>query len=241
MASVTFLGTNGSLQGEGKGNTSLLLKSGDYSLLVDVSTNIHKAVECNVDSIVITHSHIDHVYGLVSLLHQLWLSGRTKSLAIYAPKNVCPLLEELINLFSLREKKGFFPLSVEEIKEFKCGDMSISSFETDHSDSSIGILVTDGEARILYTSDTRPIKEGREEWMDVDLLIHEASGVEKDEETLIRKGHSSGRDAALLASNIKARSLMLCHLPKEGRNEVLKEAKSIFPSAMIPEECVEYF
>ena len=50
MASVIFLGTNGSLQERGSGNTSLLLFSSDYKTLVDVSSNIQEAVKVDIDT-----------------------------------------------------------------------------------------------------------------------------------------------------------------------------------------------
>ena len=83
MLSVSFLGINGSLVDRDGGNTSLLLRSPDLKNLVDVSGNIAEAVDADIDSVIITHEHIDHVYGFVSLLHQLWLSGRERKLTVY--------------------------------------------------------------------------------------------------------------------------------------------------------------
>ena len=83
MLSVSFLGINGSLVDRDGGNTSLLFRSPDLKILVDVSGNIAEAVDADIDSVIITHEHIDHVYGLVSLLHQLWLSGRERKLSVY--------------------------------------------------------------------------------------------------------------------------------------------------------------
>lgn len=234
MADVIFLGCNGSLQEKGGGNTSLLLLSKDCRILVDVSSNIQEAVEADIDLVFITHSHIDHVYGLPSLLHQLWLSGRKRELVIYAHRRVIPLLNTLIDAFSLREKKNFFPLVIKEASNITIGETSISVFTTDHTDSSFGLLFSSSEGKILYTSDTRPIAETKEEWKEADILIHEASGLFEDEETLIKKGHSSGKDAADLAHEVNAKTLILCHLPKNNKDLILKEAKGFFPNTILP-------
>ena len=78
MLEVEFLGINGSIQERDSGNTSLIVKSDLVSIIVDVSANIQEAVKSDIDIVILTHWHIDHVYALPSLLHQLWLKGRKK-------------------------------------------------------------------------------------------------------------------------------------------------------------------
>ena len=236
MLSVSFLGINGSLVDRDGGNTSLLFRSPDLKTLVDVSGNIAEAVDADIDSVIITHEHIDHVYGFVSLLHQLWLSGRERKLSVYCHEKVIPLLEGFVTLFSLREKRNFFPLSIEKAENYQVGSTTISFFPTDHTSSSLGVLLVREGKKILYTSDTRPIKEFGSDWSEPDILIHEASGIKRDEETLIRKGHSSAYDAAEAATSLRARSLLLCHLPKgeEKKKEILKEAKMGFENSSLP-------
>ena len=142
MLSVSFLGINGSLVDRDGGNTSLLLRSPDLKTLVDVSGNIAEAVDADIDSVIITHEHIDHVYGFVSLLHQLWLSGRERKLSVYCHEKVIPLLEGLVTLFSLREKRNFFPLTIEKAEDFRTGGTEVSFFPTDHTSSSFGLVRT---------------------------------------------------------------------------------------------------
>lgn len=234
MAEVIFLGNNGSLQERGSGNTSLILSSKDCKILVDVSSNIQEAVDKDIDIVIVTHNHTDHVYGIPSLLHQLWLSGRSRVLTIYAPSKVIPLIDTLINAFNLREKKNFFPLEIKECMDVKVENTEISFFTTDHTDSSVGIIFKDNKGKIIYTSDTRPIVNTNDQWLDCDILIHEASGLYIDEETLIKKGHSSSLDGAKLAAKIKCNLLLLCHLPKGDKTTILEEAKSVFAHTIIP-------
>ena len=78
MLNFMFLGTNGSMQGD-EGNTSLLFKGSRGTVLVDASCGLGRAVAADVDAVVLTHEHIDHVYGLPSLIHQLWLSGHLRA------------------------------------------------------------------------------------------------------------------------------------------------------------------
>ena len=67
-------------------------------------------VNAGVDAVILTHEHIDHVYGLPSLLHQMWIAGRRKALDIYVPKGLEGLADGLIQLFGIREKKNMFEI-----------------------------------------------------------------------------------------------------------------------------------
>ena len=231
MIEFCFLGINGSCQELRGGNTSLLIRGEEGCICVDLSCNLSAAVEAEPDVVVLTHEHIDHVYGLPSFLHQSWLRGRKKPLRIVVPSGMEYIPEEMLNMFRLREKKGIFDITISAPMEFSVGSLRIKTFLTDHTETSIGLIVEEGETCLIFTSDTRPDLV----LPKADVLIHEASGVSADEEILVKKGHSSGADAGRTAKELGVKELYLCHLPMEGKEEVLKDAQRIFPQVEIPE------
>lgn len=230
------MGINGSSQDLHGGNTSLLITGTSGKAAVDLSCNLAVLVEEAVDCVILTHEHIDHIYGLPSLIHQLWIGGRTKGLDIYVPSGLETLVNALIDLFVLRSKKGMFEIRVLTQPVLQIGTLHITMFPTDHTGMSAGIVVEEDGKKLVYTSDTRPIKEVPELFDAADALIHEASGVEANEEVLVRKGHSSGADAGQLAKQLGVKCLYLCHLPNgEAKTAVFAEAKSIFEETVMPE------
>ena len=235
MLNFMFLGTNGSMQGD-EGNTSLLFKGSRGTVLVDASCGLGRAVAADVDAVILTHEHIDHVYGLPSLIHQLWLSGRRRALDICVPAGMEEFVHRFLEVFSLQEKKNMFDFRIRTGRQFSVGSMEITLFSTEHTETSVGLVVREGEDRVVYTSDTRPIREILPCMAGAQVLIHEASGCEAEEEILWKKGHSNGADAARLAERLGVGRLYLCHLPEtqELRKKVLEEASAIFPSACIP-------
>lgn len=242
MAEFIFLGANGSVQEQNSSNTSLLFKDEKGSFMIDAST-VYRAVEEDIDMLFITHSHIDHIYALPSFLHQAWLTGRTKPLTIVAPKGIIETIDNLINLFSIREKKNIFEINVIENGTHMVGNMKIVTFKTDHTDSSIGMVIEENNKRVVYTCDTRPLTVINDNFYDSEYLIHETSGLFKDEETLIKKGHSSSHDAAIVAKETRAKKLLLCHLPKgnDKKEAILKEARETFSNSELPKINEEYF
>lgn len=237
MLKFKFLGVNGSVQDPDSGNTSLLVFGKEGSLAVDLSCNLAAAVEAGIDAVILTHEHIDHVYGLASLLHQLWLGGRNKALDIYIPNGMEWLVNGLIDMFGIRQKKNMFEIRICADTVFDIGAMHVTAFSTDHTDTSIGVVIEEGEDKLVYTCDTRPVKDVPFIMNGAQVLIHEASGVMKDEDMLVKKGHSSAADAGKLAQRLMVRKLYLCHLPKgeEAKAEILGEARTKFREAYIPD------
>lgn len=241
MLKLIFLGVNGSLQDTDSGNTSLLVTGKEGSLAVDLSCNLAAVVNAGVDAVILTHEHIDHVYGLPSLLHQMWIAGRGKALDIYVPQGLEQLADGLIHLFGLREKKNMFEIRLRTEPVFCVGTMKVTTFPTDHTEMSIGVVIEDGMegsgGKLVYTCDTRPLRDIPSFMEGAQVLIHEASGLSKDEEALLRKGHSSGADAGKMARELGVDKLYLCHLPRgeEAKSQILREAKMVFGESFIPE------
>lgn len=242
MLKLKFLGANGSCQDHDSGNTSILFGDGENAFCVDLSVNMSTVVDANVDAVVLTHEHIDHVYALPSLLHQLWLTGRAKPLYVYIPAGMENLVNGMIDLFNIRSKKNIFDIHVEAKEEFQVGRMQVRTFPTDHANTSLGLVVEEGGHKIVYTCDTRPIKEPLAVMEGAQVLVHETSGLYTDEETLIKKGHSSGADAGELAKKLGVERLYICHMPRgdEKKQAILAEARSHFANAHIPEILKEY-
>lgn len=241
MLKFMFLGINGSLQEPNNGNTSLLFMGNQGRVAVDLSCNLATIVQADIDAVIFTHEHIDHVYGLPSLLHQLWLSGRTKPLDIYAPEKMHMFIEQFMGLFHLQEKKGMFPIRICTQSYFEVGTMQFTLFPTDHIPGSVGIIVQEGGDKLVYTSDTRPIKQPLPEMQGARILIHEASGTSEEEEILIKKGHSSGRDAGQMAKALQVPVLYLCHLPTTGKEAILQEAADYCQNVAIAQPLQELF
>lgn len=238
MLNVTFLGINGSVQDPKSPNTSLVVDDGKNSVLVDVSANLFYAVEKQIDAVVITHEHIDHIYGLPSLLHQMWICKRQKSLKIICPDGIKDKVNYLIDGFVLRQKKGIYPIEIVSADKNTVGSMNFTFFKTVHTDNSVGMMITDGEHKVVYTCDTAPIADLPEEMHGPKLLIHETNSLSKDR----KPDHSSGLEAGALADKISAEKLLICHLPADGKlkKEILKETKTVFKNTSVPKVLKTY-
>lgn len=92
--------------------------------------------------------------------------------------------------------------------------------------------------KLVYSGDTAPCSELVSACEGADVLIHEAT-VASDLEAKAREfGHSTAKDAAVLARDCRVGTLYLVHI--SGRYEeidaLLDEARGIFENTMIPDD-----
>jgi ribonuclease Z len=241
---VVFFGTCGAVPSAGNGNTSFAVMLESTSLLVDTSgTPVQSLLRASfepasLDGVVLTHAHTDHLYGLPSLLHALWLLGRQKPLAIYCNAETAERGKGLCDVLGLLEKPRLFPVrwvTGEEIQVLLPGAASLRLFPVQHSTPTCGLAIREGDRHMVYSSDTGPCERIVTEAASANALIHEASATTEWESSLNAAGHSSGRQAAVAAGRAGARKLFLCHvdLKLAQPRHVADEAAAAFPGTIV--------
>lgn len=185
MAEVCFLGTGGSVATEERDNTSLLLSSDDSLALIDCPGSLIQKIKKfdfdprDIQSILVTHIHPDHIYGLPSLVHSLMLDESL--IGLYGSKETVDFCQSFLDLFHLREKKiktriRFLPL--EENKKIRLtASISLLPLKVPHDSSSLAFhfYFEEEMKELIYSGDTplHPLlfQDARKK----DYLIHDCS------------------------------------------------------------------
>ena len=90
--------------------------------------------------------------------------------------------------------------------------------------------------RIVLTGDTRPCNATIDAARDADLLIHEATFADDEAERAVETGHSTAREAAVVAEAAGARRLILTHISARYTREAPElesQAREVFPNTQI--------
>jgi len=91
--------------------------------------------------------------------------------------------------------------------------------------------------KFVYTGDTAKCTSVIRAAEEADLLLHEATVTEEEIDS--RHGHSSARQAAQVASEACAESLVMTHISRRYRNdpeELEEEAREVFDDAEVADD-----
>jgi len=217
---LIFYGTTGAVPTKDNTNVSFSFIEGETSILVDASGSPAQYLmraginPPDLDVLVLTHDHADHLYALPALIHNLWLLKREKPLNVICNKNTETKAKQLCDVFSLFIREGLFPIKWITLEE---GDIDILPgvhirlFPVKHSTPTSGVKIVTASSSLVYSSDTTPSERVIQAAKDSKALIHEASGSEQHEENLNAAGHSSARQAGEAAEKAGVDILYLCH------------------------------
>ena len=254
-----FLGTSGAIPSPDRDNTALVFYSKDETVLVDCPGSPYQKLlksgqdPMRVSSLIVTHRHVDHVYGIPSLIHNMALAGRKTRLHVYALADTMRVLRGFLDLFPLDEKLPYrIDLHETPAKEghevLRAGGFRVLSTPVKHGAPNIGLRVEfDGPAErgsVVYSSDTSPCPALIALARGADILIHEATFLHHEAARAAADGHTTGYQAGEVARQAGVKRLILCHFSAElhGREDELRQEamQSYGGPVELPEELWEY-
>jgi len=241
MTKLIILGTAHAIPDSMHENTHMAFIGKERKILVDCASNptVHLSkfgIDAHkVTDLILTHFHPDHVSGVPSLLMNSWLLGREELLNIYGLDHTLDRLEMLMDAYDWKEWPNFFPVVLHRLPEkelepvIEDDEFRIFASLVCHMIPTIGIRVESvGTGKIVvYTADTEPCEAVLNLGKDADLLIHEATGE--------GYGHSSARQAALMARKSGAKKLMMIHFiaDESTLNSMFHEAQQEFKGEIL--------
>ena len=254
-----FFGTSGAIPSPARDNTALVFYAADDVVLVDCSGSPYQKIlkagldPMRVSSLVVTHRHVDHLYGLPSLAHNMGLAGRRTTLRVYALAETMPLLHGFMQLFPL-ESKMPYRIELHEVpaKEghevLQAKGFRIRSSPVVHGAPNIALRVEydspQERGAVVYSSDTSPCPSLIALAHGADILIHEATFLHHEAARAKADGHTTGYQAGEVATQAGVKRLILCHFEAplhDQVDEVRREARQTFTGPVeIPEEFQEY-
>lgn len=151
-----------------KGNSTLLIGN-NKKILIDVGFSYPKMLmnlneygvnPKDIDAILITHTHKDHIAGLASFT-------KKNNIMVYTNEKMLPELSKLVNedLIKVMDDK------------YSIGEFNIESIHTSHdAPGSIGFIINDNKSNLVYITDTGYINEKYlKKIINKDLYIFESN------------------------------------------------------------------
>jgi ribonuclease Z len=96
--------------------------------------------------------------------------------------------------------------------------------------------------RVVFTGDARPCDGTIEAARDADLLIHEATFADEEAPRALETGHSTAREAAIVAKAAGVKQLVLTHLSARysmSGADLVNEAREVFANTIVARDGME--
>jgi ribonuclease BN (tRNA processing enzyme) len=232
---VVVLGAHGTWPSAGGATSGLLVRHEGHNLVLDLGTGTVARLQehvglFDVEGVVISHSHPDHITDLYTyLMARLFAPERPATIPLYlAPKveeRFTPLLAD--DAGSLRLAEAFDVTVVEPRSELMVGPFRITTASVQHSVPTIGVRVETDGAALAYSADTGPTEPLVDLARGCDVLVAEASW--QSDGVTRPPIHMTAREAGEIATRSEAGRLVLTHIrPYLDRERSRQEAAAAF-------------
>ncbi len=231
---ILFLGTGTGIPGNGRRPTSVAIREGSETLLIDVGPGTITTFGnegfslADLRAVILTHFHLDHCSDLGALLFAMkhGLPQRTRPLHLWGPSGLRVWLDRLRALFGSQIDVPF-DLHVHEVtppSRAILGPFQCQFWKTQHTDHSLGVIVEVEGRKVIYTSDT----EFSEAWVQ-QLPQHPEVLITECSLPFRVPGHMIPEEAGQVAQRIHAQSLYLVHLyPLLSPAEAVRRARKTY-------------
>jgi len=178
---LTFLGTGSAMPASERFQTGLLFE-GSEPLLVDCGSGaLHGLARTSVgyegvETVLLTHHHLDHVSDIPVLMKARWLAG-AESLRIYGPPGTEELIEGMLDTHEYMQDR--LSLRVTDLDPeggpFEIAGFEVDAMETRHSMQCLTYRFEGVGPPVVFSGDSEAFEELVEFADGAAVLIHDCS------------------------------------------------------------------
>lgn len=239
---LTLLGTGCPIVSADRYGPAQVVRHDETAVLVDCGSGVtQRLVQAgmsgrDIDAVLLTHLHSDHVVDLFQLVMSSWHQGREHPQRVFGPPGTYSYVDGLVSVWHREmeqrieheRRTSALALQVEvneitpgQVLEF--GRMRVGVVEVDHKPvrHAYGFVFETDAAKLVISGDTRPCDALTEAARGADLLLHEVfvhrdmppPGGLRTEETLknVASYHTLSSDVGKVAARAGAKWLALTH------------------------------
>lgn len=238
---ITLLGTGCPQVSTDRYGPASLLRWGERQFLIDCGSGVTQrllgagAAGKQIDAVLLTHLHSDHIIDLFQLIISSWHQGRDRPQRIYGPAGTRQYLKGLMALWKpeldqriaheKRSSTSALELDITEIEPgtiIRDGDLSVIAVAVRHQPvkAAFGYVFTDDRYKVAFSGDTAFCPELIQVAKDADAIVHECfvhremlALPGRSPETLanVASYHTLSTEVGKVATQAHARCLILNH------------------------------
>lgn len=239
---VTLLGTGCPVAHPRRGGAATLVEGAGARVLIDCGSGVSQALVragcpgAELDALVVTHLHSDHLVDFYQLVISSWHQGRARPWTVHCPETVAPVLEATMAAWEAeralrieweaRSSVAGLALDIRPLaagRAVTVGGLDLVPVEVDHKpvEPAYGFVARAGPHRAVISGDTARCPALVAAGRHCDLLVHEvflhremtAGSGTRTAETMARVAayHTLSSEVGAVAAEMGARALALTH------------------------------
>jgi ribonuclease BN (tRNA processing enzyme) len=244
---LTVLGCWAPYPRPGEACSGYLLQAGVTALMLEAGHGSFARLTKHIDyrkltGLVVTHYHPDHYADIYCLRHAISGARRDgrmgNTIKLFIPPAPVEIYRQLagytdaFNVVNIEELPAVLPPigapGGAPARAARLNDLTLYFIPTMHGLPGYAVLVRQGEQSFFFSGDTAPTPDIISAARNAELLLCEASGLDKDA-AYLAGAHMTARQAGELAQQAKAKRLVLTHFwPEYSINELLAQARQSF-------------
>jgi ribonuclease BN (tRNA processing enzyme) len=228
---LTFLGTGSAMPTGRRAQSGYLLETDGERLLVDCGSGVLSALARTeigyegVETVLLSHHHLDHVSDLDVLMKARWLAGET-TLTVAGPPGTSQFVRDLLSVHEYMQGRLDVTLVDLEPGAFELAGFSGEAFETRHSMQCFAYRLhgSDGGPTVTLSGDSEAFTDLVEFADGSAVLVHDCSF--PDDVDVSNHPTPTALGEALAAADADVGRVYLTHLypHTEGRHEEMAAA-----------------
>lgn len=243
----TFLGSGAPPVSLRRAGPAHLVETGDVKVLVDCGSGVSQRLVAaghagaQIDALIVTHEHSDHLVDFYQLIVSSWHQGRNRPWRVLAPEPALANMrgqyeafarERALRIaFEKRPDATGVEVVFEELREGPVaglGDLAVEAFLVDHKpvEPAFGLSLSANGSRVVFSGDTRLTPSLEQAADGCDLLVCEVfidsqmpvtTGVRSAETVAsVQSYHMTPAVVSGLARRAGVKALALTHLVPPG-------------------------
>jgi ribonuclease BN (tRNA processing enzyme) len=246
---VTVIGGSAASVGTGQGCASYLVSDGSTNLVLDAGPGTLQELRKHtdfrkLDAVVISHLHVDHMLDVIAMRFSLAYNPikPQRKTTLWLPPGGNAFFQKLADVFAADGEPGDFFGSVFDVAEYdpdgtiQVGGMTLSFQPTVHFIPCWAIRLKSEGGDLAYTADTGPAADLSAFLEGARVVIAEATTPERGKDALSfeKRGHLTASEAAKLAVEAGAETLVLTHMFEENDPAIsLRDAAAVFGGTLV--------
>ena len=266
LLGVTLLGTGCPSVSTTRYGPANLVQCCGLNLLIDIGSGATQRLagcgssSADVDALLITHIHSDHLVDLYQFIISAWHQNRDRKQVIYGPPGIKTLVESTMAVWKAErelrikwEKRTSIAAFEIEVHEMDCEGVimehegcRVSAVKVEHQpvEPSFGFIFEAGGHKLALSGDTRFSENLVEAAQETDILVHEVFDHRsmKISGTRTKLGlanvaayHTASTEVGKVAAQARAGCLVLTHIvpPHADRSGLLDSVRAEFSGPVI--------